>query len=54
DEALRLLLDPTLETLGQAYVEGLIDVEGQLEDILAMAHGLTDAGADDSPGLMGR
>lgn len=54
DEALRLLLDPTLETLGQAYVEGLIDVEGQLEDILAMAHGLTDAGADDSPGLMSR
>lgn len=48
--ALRLLLNPTLETLGQAYVEGLIDVDGQLEDILAMAHGLTDAATDDTAG----
>ena len=54
NEALRLLLNPTLETLGQAYVEGLIDVDGRLEDILAMAHGLTDVGAEESAGLMGR
>ncbi len=53
-EAVRLLINPTLESLGQAYVEGLIDVEGNLEDILAMAHSLTDAGADESPGLLDR
>ena len=41
--ALPLLMQPTLETLGQAYVEGLIDVEGELRDILAVAHGLADA-----------
>jgi cyclopropane-fatty-acyl-phospholipid synthase len=52
--AVRLLIDPTLESLGQAYVEGLIDVEGKLEDILAMAHGLTDASAEESPSLLQR
>ena len=36
-------MQPTLETLGQAYVEGLIDVEGALKDIVAVAHGLADA-----------
>ncbi|WP_374641968.1 class I SAM-dependent methyltransferase [Hydrogenophaga sp.] len=41
--ALPLLMQPTLETLGQAYVEGLIDVEGELKDIVAVAHGLADA-----------
>ncbi|MFP5467568.1 MAG: class I SAM-dependent methyltransferase [Gammaproteobacteria bacterium] len=45
--AIPLLVHPTLETLGQAYVEGLIDVEGSLQEILAMAHALADAAAGD-------
>ena len=45
--ALPLLMQPTLETLGQAYVEGLIDVEGELKDIVAVAHGLADAASVD-------
>lgn len=48
--ALRLLLNPTLESLGQAYVEGLIDVDGNLDDILVMAHGLTVAASEDGLG----
>jgi len=35
--ALRHLLRPTLASLGTAYVEGLIDLEGEVDDILAVA-----------------
>ncbi|MEZ5663543.1 MAG: cyclopropane-fatty-acyl-phospholipid synthase family protein [Burkholderiaceae bacterium] len=52
--AWRLLLRPQLDTLGQAYVEGLIDVEGRLDDILDMAHRLSEAGGDDADGLLTR
>lgn len=52
--ALRLLLTPTLETLGQAYVEGLIDVDGHLPDILDVAHGLADAASDGEAALARR
>jgi cyclopropane-fatty-acyl-phospholipid synthase len=51
--ALPLLIDPGLDTLGQAYVEGLIDVEGSVPDILAVAHGLA-ANAQPEGGLLGR
>lgn len=41
-QALRLLVDPSLQTLGQAYVEGLIDVEGPLEAVLQAARRLAE------------
>lgn len=50
---LPLLIDPNLDTLGRAYVEGLIDVEGSLGDVLAAAHGMADHAQPES-GLMGR
>jgi cyclopropane-fatty-acyl-phospholipid synthase len=49
-----LLLNPRLDTLGEAYVEGLIDVDGRLEDILDMAHRLAEAGTADEDGLLAR
>jgi cyclopropane-fatty-acyl-phospholipid synthase len=51
--ALPLLIDPGLDTLGQAYVEGLVDVDGALPDILAVAHGLAEH-AQPEGGLLGR
>ncbi len=51
--ALPFLLEPSLAHLGEAYVEGLIDVEGALEDIIAMAHRLARR-AIQPVGLMGR
>lgn len=43
--AVPLLLSPTLETLGEAYVEGKIDVLGQIDDMLEIAHRMAEAGA---------
>lgn len=43
--ALPLLLSPSLDSLGEAYVEGLIDVEGSVDDLLEMAHRLAEAGS---------
>ncbi|MBA4267025.1 MAG: SAM-dependent methyltransferase, partial [Comamonadaceae bacterium] len=51
--ALPLLIDPGLDTLGQAYVEGLVDVDGSLADILAVAHRLAET-AEPEGGLLGR
>ncbi|QHE88224.1 SAM-dependent methyltransferase [Hydrogenophaga sp. BPS33] len=51
--ALPLLIDPGLDTLGQAYVEGLIDVDGSMADILAVAHRLAE-NAQPENGLLGR
>ena len=51
--ALPLLIDPGLDTLGQAYVEGMIDVEGSMADILAVAHRLAET-AEPEGGLLGR
>lgn len=48
-----LLVEPGLDTLGQAYVEGLVDVEGPLADIVAVAHGLAGS-AQPRGGLLGR
>ena len=42
--AIPLLLAPSLDSLGEAYVEGLIDVTGRVEDILEAAHRLAEAG----------
>ncbi len=35
--ALRRLLHPSLASLGQAYVDGLIDIEGTIDDVIAVA-----------------
>jgi cyclopropane-fatty-acyl-phospholipid synthase len=49
------LLSPTLDNLGRAYVEGHIDVQGSVQDVLDIAHRLTDAGLGaESTGLMQR
>ncbi|WP_348770352.1 cyclopropane-fatty-acyl-phospholipid synthase family protein [Hydrogenophaga sp. PAMC20947] len=51
--ALPLLVEPSLETLGQAYVEGLLDVKGSMNDVLSVAHRLAET-AQLSEGLLGR
>ncbi len=52
--AVPLLLAPTLETLGEAYVEGLLDVSGSLDDVLAVAHRLAETAEGDEPGPLTR
>lgn len=52
--ALPALLTPTLDSLGEAYVEGRIDVDGRIEDILAMAHTLAENGAAEGGGALSR
>ena len=52
--AVPLLLAPTLENLGEAYVEGWLDVDGSLDDVLDVAHRLAESGAGDEPGLLAR
>jgi len=42
--AIPLLLSPSLDSLGQAYVEGQIDVTGSVDDILEIAHQLAAIG----------
>lgn len=49
--ALPLLMSPGLDSLGQAYVEGLIDVDGSVRDLLSVAHGLV-ASADPHDGSL--
>ncbi len=44
--ALRHLLNPTLASLGAAYVEGLIDLEGKVDDIVSVAVDLTRQSGD--------
>ena len=43
--AVPLLVSPSLETLGEAYVEGKIDVQGKVADLLEVAHRMAEAGA---------
>ncbi len=56
--AFRHLLNPTLSNLGSAYVEGLIDLEGTVDDIVKVAVDLSrDSGKefeDVEPGMLGR
>ena len=49
------LLSPSLDNLGRAYVEGHLDVQGKVQDVLDLAHRLADAhiGAE-SGGLVQR
>lgn len=50
------LLNPSLDNLGEAYVEGHLDVTGSVQDVVDIAHRLAEAGGteDDKPGWMGR
>ncbi|MDR2990413.1 MAG: cyclopropane-fatty-acyl-phospholipid synthase family protein [Burkholderiaceae bacterium] len=49
------LLSPTLDNLGRAYVEGHIDVEGTVQNVLDLAHRLADADlGTESAGLVQR
>jgi cyclopropane-fatty-acyl-phospholipid synthase len=41
--ALQYLFEPSLDTLGEAYVKGQIDVEGKLPDIIELGYALSDA-----------
>ena len=36
--ALPMLLDPSLDHLGEAYVKGLLDIDGRLADIINVSH----------------
>lgn len=47
--AVPALLSPGLDSLGEAYVEGHIDLEGSAADIIDMAWRLAEAGAADAP-----
>jgi cyclopropane-fatty-acyl-phospholipid synthase len=44
--ALRYLLTPTLFNLGQAYVEGAIEVKGRAADMIAVVNGLAGGGQE--------
>ena len=49
------LLTPSLDSLGEAYVEGHLDVTGSVQDIMEIAHQLAASGASSStPGWAGR
>jgi cyclopropane-fatty-acyl-phospholipid synthase len=39
--AARYLLKPSLDTLGEGYVQGLIDVDGQISDVIEIAEALS-------------
>jgi len=43
--AIPMLLSPSLDSLGEAYVEGQIDVTGSVDDVLDIAHRLAEAGS---------
>ncbi|MGA2552216.1 MAG: class I SAM-dependent methyltransferase [Burkholderiaceae bacterium] len=46
--AIRALMNPTLSNLGSAYVEGQLDIDGRIEDIVEVAVGLSKfTGGDD-------
>lgn len=51
--ALALLLEPTLDNLGEAYVKNKIDLEGKLSDIIEVAYTLAKSSVD-APGKMQR
>jgi len=42
--AARYLLSPSLDKLGEAFVEGLIDIDGDIRDVIAVADGLAQVG----------
>ena len=57
--AAKYLLNPSLDRLGEAFVEGLVDVEGDIRDVIAVAEGLalhgdTERGLGRLPGWLSR
>ncbi|KJK17210.1 hypothetical protein UB46_35455 [Burkholderiaceae bacterium 16] len=44
--ALPLLLEPSLDNLGEAYVKGKIDIEGKLSDIINIGYSLARSSED--------
>ncbi len=48
--AARRLINPSLDSLGTAFVEGELDIEGNIRDVIAVATALADD-ADDRRGL---
>ncbi len=48
-KAVRRLLRPDLASLGEAYVEGLVDMEGAVSDAIAIASRLAQGGAARQP-----
>ena len=40
--AIPLLLDPSLDSLGEAYIKQKIDLDGRLADIIDIAYALAD------------
>src|SRR5690606_550812 len=57
--AARYLLKPSLDRLGEAFVEGLIDVDGDIRDVIQVADDLARGGEPERsvgrlPGWLGR
>lgn len=52
--ALPLLLVPSLDNLGEAYVQGKIDFEGRLADIIKVAYGFSAAATRSAGGALAR
>ncbi|MDH6169922.1 cyclopropane-fatty-acyl-phospholipid synthase [Variovorax boronicumulans] len=50
--ALSLMLQPTLDNLGEAYVKSKIDIEGKLSDVIDIAYGLAKASIDKQGGAL--
>lgn len=52
--AIPYLLNPTLDSLGEAYIQGKIDITGNLQDIIGMGFTIAQATAETSPDRLGR
>ena len=50
--ALSLMLQPTLDNLGEAYVKSKIDIEGKLSDVIDIAYGLAKTSIDKPGGAL--
>ncbi|HEX7867521.1 MAG TPA: cyclopropane-fatty-acyl-phospholipid synthase family protein [Variovorax sp.] len=50
--ALSLMLQPTLDNLGEAYVKSKIDIEGKLSDVIDIAYGLARTSIDKPSGAL--
>jgi len=53
-KALPLLLTPTLDNLGEAYVQQKIDFEGKLSDIIDVSYRFSEAAATSAGGMLAR
>ncbi|WP_423192280.1 class I SAM-dependent methyltransferase [Cupriavidus sp. H18C2] len=52
--ALPMLLAPSLDNLGEAYVQGKIDLDGRLADIIKVGYGLSSAAARSAGGALAK